>query len=152
MKSKQSAIFLFTTNGEIIAQFPITTIIIQGKNQLESYAKILRAKKASQAKSLEILNPQIKDLKVGMKRINLKARVLEIPKSKMIYTRYGTTAAVSNVLITDETGSVRMSLWNDQIEMVHKDDVISIKNGKVGWYSGEPQIRIGRRGSLSVNK
>jgi len=152
MKLKQSAVFLFTADEVIIAQFPITTTIIQGKNQLEGYAKILRAKKASQAKSCELLNPQIKDLKAGMKRINLKAKVLEVPESKMIYTRYGTTAFVSNVLITDETGSVRMSLWNDQIEMVHKDDKISITNGKVGWYRGEPQIRIGRRGSVSVNK
>ena len=152
MKLKQSAVFLFTVDGVIIAQFPITTIIVQGKNQLEGYAKILLSKKASQAKSFELLNPRIKDLKAGMKRINLKAKVLEIPKSKMIYTRYGTTASVSNVLITDETGSVRMSLWNDQIEMVQKDDLISITNGKVGWYSGEPQIRIGRRGSLTVNK
>ena len=152
MKLKQSAIFLFTADGVIIAQFPITTHIVQGKNQLESYAKILRAKKASQAKSFELLNPQIKDLKAGMKRINLKAKVLEVPKSKMIYTRYGTTASVSNVLITDETGSVRMSLWNDQIERVHKDDVINITNCKVGWYRGEPQIRIGRRGNITINK
>ena len=152
MKLKQSSSFLFTTNGEIIAQFSISTTIVQGKNPLERYVKILLSEKASQAKNFAMTHPKIKDLTAGMRRINLTARVLEIPKSKMIYTRYGTTAAVSNVLITDETGSVRMSLWNNQIELVHKDDVINITNGKVGWYRGEPQIRIGRRGSVSVNK
>ena len=152
MKLKQSSNFLFTTNEEIIAQFPVTTTIVQGKNPLDSYVKRLLSQKASQAKNVAMTHPKIKDLTAGMRRINLTARVLEVPESKMIYTRYGTTAAVSNVLITDETGSVRMSLWNNQIEMVHKDDVINITNGKVGWYGGEPQISIDQHSSVSINK
>ncbi|MCJ7560499.1 hypothetical protein MUO79_07760, partial [Candidatus Bathyarchaeota archaeon] len=58
----------------------------------------------------------------------------------------------SNALIKDETGSMKMSLWNHQISMVHKGDVVDIKNGKVTWYSCERQLRLGRSGSLSVNE
>ena len=90
------------------------------------------------------------DLKVGMKRVSLKAEMLEIPKSRIVYTRYGTTACVSNALIRDETGSMKMSLWNQQIDMVHKGDVVDVKNGEVAWFSGERQLRLGRSGSLSV--
>jgi len=43
-----------------------------------------------------------------------------------------------------------MSLWNQQINMVHKGDVINIKNGNVSWFSGEWQLNLGRNGSLSV--
>ena len=85
-----------------------------------------------------------------MKKISLKAEVLEIPKSKLVYTRYGTTACVSNTLIRDETGSVKMSLWNYQIGTVHKGDKVEVKNGEVAWFSGEKQLRLGRSGSLSV--
>jgi len=150
-KTKNSAIFLFTNNRKVVAQFPIPTMILQGRNQLESYTRTILAKMSS-VKSLKGVNAKIGDLKTGMKKVSLKAKVLELPEPKMVYTRYGTTAYVSNALIKDETGSIRMSLWNQQINTVHKDDVVNIENGKVAWFSGERQLRIGRRGSLNVIK
>ena len=87
-----------------------------------------------------------------MKKVSLKAKVLEIPKSQLVYTRYGTTAYISNALINDETGSMRMSLWNQQIKTVSKGDLINIENGKVMWFKGERQLAIGRSGTLSVIK
>ena len=148
-RSKNSAIFLFTNGRKVVAQFPIPLIILQGKNQLESYTKTISAKTSS-VKNFKGVTPKIGDLKAGMKRIDLKAEVLKLSEPKMVYTRYGTTAYVSNALIKDETGSMRMSLWNQQINMVHKGDVINIKNGNVSWFSGERQLNLGRNGSLSV--
>jgi replication factor A1 len=149
VRTKNSAIFLFTSGREVTAQFPISIAILQGKNQLESYTETILARTSS-VKNFEGVTSKIGDLKVGMKKVSLKAEVLEIPESKIIYTRYGTTACISNALIGDETGSMKMSLWNQQISMVHKGDVVDIKNGKVAWFSGERQLRLGRSGSLSV--
>jgi len=152
-RTKNSAIFLFTTAGKqarkVIAQFPISISILQGKNQLESYAETILAR-APSFKNFEGVTSKIGDLKVGMKKVSLKAEVLEIPESKLVYTRYGTAACISNALIKDETGSINMSLWNHQIGMVHKGDVVDIKNGRVSWFSGERQLRLGRSGSLSI--
>jgi replication factor A1 len=152
-RTKYSAIFLFT-NGrkparKVIAQFPISIAILQGQNQLKSYTETILAR-TSLVKNFEGVASKIVDLKVGMKKVSLKAEVLEIAESKMVYTRYGTTACISNALIEDETGSMKMSLWNHQISMVHKGDVVDIKNGKVTWFSGERQLRLGRNGSLNV--
>jgi len=149
VRTKNSAIFLFTTGREVVAQFPISITILQGKNQLESYTKAIFAR-ISSVKNFEGVDSKIGDLKVGMKKVSLKAEVLEIPKSKIVYTRYGTTACVSNAVIRDETGSMKMSLWNQQINTVHKGDVIDVKNVTVTWFSGERQLRLGRSGSLSV--
>jgi replication factor A1 len=150
-KTNDSAIFLFTTNVQkVVAQFPIPTTILLGSNQLESYMRTMQPRRASSVKSYEGVNPRIKNLKAGMKRINLKARVLEIPKSKMVYTRSGNMAYVSNALIADETGSIRISLWNQQITIISEGDLINIKNGKVARFRGERQLRIGRHGILSV--
>ena len=148
-RTKNSAIFLFTTGRKVVAQFPISITILRGKNQLESYTKTIFAR-ISSVKNFEGVNSKIGDLKVGMKKVSLKAEVLEIPKSKIVYTRYGTTACVSNALIRDETGSMKMSLWNQQINTVHKGDVIDVKHGTVAWFSGERQLRLGRSGSLCV--
>jgi len=148
-RTRNSAIFLFTNGREVVAQFPISNAILQGKNQLESYTETILARTSS-VKDFEGVTSKIGDLKVGMKRVSLKAEMLEIPKSKIVYTRYGTTACISNALIRDETGSMKMSLWNQQIDMVHKGDVVDVKNGEVAWFSGEMQLRLGRSGSLSV--
>jgi len=148
-KTKKSAIFLFTSSRKVVAQFPIPTIILQGRNKLESYMKTILATVAS-AKRLKGGDTKIGNLRTGMKQINLKVKVLEIPKSKMVQTRYGTTACVSNALITDETGSIRISLWNEQIEQIQKDNLVNIRNGTVAWFRGERQVRLGRSGSVSV--
>jgi replication factor A1 len=148
-RTRNSAIFLFINGRKVVAQFPISNAILQGKNQLESYTETILAR-ISSVKNFEGVTSKIGDLKVGMKRVSLKAEMLEIPKSRIVYTRYGTTACVSNALIRDETGSMKMSLWNQQIDMVHKGDVVDVKNGEVAWFSGERQLRLGRSGSLSV--
>jgi replication factor A1 len=148
-RTKNSALFLFTTGRKVVAQFPISIIILQGKNQLESHTETIFAR-VSSVENFEGVDSKIGDLKVGMKKVSLKAEVLEIPKSKIVYTRYGTTACVSNALIGDETGSMKMSLWNHQINTVHKGDVIDVKNGTATWFSGERQLRLGRDGSLSI--
>jgi len=150
-RTKNSAIFLFTTDRMLVAQFPISITILQGKHQLESYTKTILAR-ISSVKNFVGVDSKIGNLKVGMKKVSLKAEVLEIPKSKIVYTRYGTTACISNALIRDETGSMKMSLWNQQINTVHKGDVIDVKNGTVAWFSGEMQLRLGKSGSLSVIK
>jgi replication factor A1 len=152
-RMKNSAIFLFTHGRKralkVIAQFPISNAILQGDNQLQSITEAILARTSS-FKNLDGVTSKIGDLKVGMKKVSLKAEVLEIPESKIVYTRYGTTASISNALIKDETGSMKMSLWNQQIDLVHKGDMVDIKNGKVTWFSGERQLRLGRTGSLSV--
>ncbi len=150
-RMRESAIFLFTKGRkrEVVAQFPISIAILREKNQLGSYTETILAR-ASSVKNRGSVTSKIGDLKVGMKKVSLKAEVLEIPESKIVYTRYGTAACVSNTLIRDETGSMKMSLWNHQINMVHKGDRVEVKNGEVAWFSGERQLRLGRGGRLSV--
>ena len=149
-RTKDAAIFLFTTAQKVVGQFPIPSTLLQGNNQIESYVRTIRSKRTSLVKNVEGENVRINDLKAGMRKVSLRAEVVEKPEPKMVYTRYGTTPSVSNVLIKDETGSIRMSLWNQQIKKVHEDDVINIKNGKVTWFSGERQLTLGRSGSLTV--
>jgi len=152
-RMRNSAIFLFSKvrkrSQEVVAQFPIPTTILRGENQLEKCTETILARTSS-VKRARSVTSKIGDLKVGMKKVSLKVEVLDIPRSKVVYTRYGTTACVSNTLIRDETGSMKMSLWNHQISMVHKGDVVDIKNGQVASFDGERQLRLGRGGSLNV--
>jgi len=148
-KTRDSAVFLFTVGSDVVAQFPISTTVLEGTSaraELEGYMRIFSARNPAK----EIVNPKIKDLKPGMKNINLRAEVIEIPKPYTIYTKYGTGAVVSNALISDETGKARLTLWSRQIMMVSEGDLVKIENARAVRYRGELQLRMGRRGNISV--
>jgi len=147
-RTRDSAIFLFTAAHETVAQFPISITVLQGdRNQLEPYMNFIAASAPSVKKPVK---PQIKDLRAGMKQVNLKAKVLEIPEPNTVFTRSGTESYVTNALIGDVTGTARLALWNEQIKTVSKDDLIEIENGEVTNYRGELQLRIRKGGRLSV--
>lgn len=59
-------------------------------------------------------------------------------------------ANVSNVKIGDETGSMTLNLWNEQIDKVHVGDIIELKNCYIARYRGELQLRLGKIGTLSI--
>jgi len=67
-----------------------------------------------------------------------------------VYTRSGTEAYVSNARIGDETGTIRMSLWNRQINIISRGDIIKIQNGTMTRFQGDPQLRIDKSRGLSV--
>jgi replication factor A1 len=85
-----------------------------------------------------------------MKGINVTAKIIEIPPTRTVNTRFGTLANVSNMMIADDTGSVRLSLWNNQIDKVHKGDEVEVSTCKVGRFRGELQLRLGRKGTIST--
>jgi replication factor A1 len=102
------------------------------------------AKKAKQSGDIPI-----RDLRSGMTQVCLKAKVVEIPKPSLVYTRYGNYANVSNVLIADDTGTIRLCLWNEQISCISTGDTIQIENAKTSTFRGQRQLNIGRKGLLS---
>ena len=68
-----------------------------------------------------------------MRGFNLTAKVVEVPEPNIVYNRVGFPVRVSNVLIADETGKMRMTLWNEQIEMVSEGALIEIKKGRMAY-------------------
>jgi replication factor A1 len=83
-----------------------------------------------------------------MKRVSLKARVLEIAKPALVFTKYGSYAKVANALLADETGTIKLCLWNEQINSIHVGDTVQVDNANVSMFKGERQLRIGKHGTL----
>ena len=148
-RMRDSAVFIFTAGYEVLAQFPISNGILKGKNELENYMDTVCFKAPSVEESA---NLKIRDLHVGMKKVSLKAMVLEVPERNMVYTRFGAEAYVANVLIGDETGRIRIALWNLQIDKVSEGDIVMIENCRVASFRGERQLRIGKHGKITVVK
>ena len=150
-KTRNDAVFLITESCKVVAQFSLPTHILGEVSPLKDfvYPKGSRRTKVEGTASKHL---QIRDLKSGMKRINLKARVLEISKPRSVITRFGGFATVTNVSISDETGIIQLSLWNNQINTVSVGNILQVENACVVTFRGERQLRVGKSGHVSVVK
>ena len=84
-----------------------------------------------------------------MKKVDLKAKIIEIPPAIKVMTRFGHSAKVTNIKIADDTGSIRLSLWNNQMDDLYVGDNVEIENSYVARYRGELQLRLGRKGTIN---
>jgi replication factor A1 len=55
---------------------------------------------------------------------------------------------VCNLAAKDDTGEIKVTLWNEQCDQFEEGDNIVIKDGWVSEYNGEKQVSTGRNGSI----
>ena len=143
--------FLFTSGHEVIAQFPIPEHILREINPLKEFiGQELAFQNQGKESQESIRARRIIDLRAGMRKIHMEARVIEISEPRVVFTRFGSSAKVANALIGDETGTIKLSLWGPQINVVSVHDDIQIENADVTWFRGERQLRIGKHGKINV--
>ena len=94
---------------------------------------------------------KIKDMRNGMKRVSIEAKVTEKSDTREVLSRFkDQTFKVANAIIADETGTTKLTLWNEQIDQVNVDNTVKIENGYVTSFKGEIQLNIGKYGKLIV--
>jgi len=94
---------------------------------------------------------KIKELKDGMRKVDITARVLEVSEPREVISRFsGQVFRVADAIIGDETGTIKLTLWNEQIEQVKVNDTIKIENGYVRSFRGERQLNVGKFGKITV--
>jgi replication factor A1 len=91
----------------------------------------------------------IKDLTPQSKRVDVMAKCLEVSEPKDIPGRFGGSRKVAEAKIADETASVILSLWDNQIGSIAAEDVFEIKNGYVSLVRGHMRLNVGKYGTLS---
>ena len=148
-KTNDHGIFLLTNGDCWFAQFQLTEYFLTEVNPLKEYVKKMPARVRSLTKN-NSARLKIKDLFTGQKNVTVKARVNQISKPQLVFTRFGTQAYVSNIIIGDDTENIELSLWNNQVATISEGDIIQIKNGYVASFMGKKQLRIGRRGTISI--
>jgi len=152
-KTKDETIFLITKDSDVVAQFRVEEAFLHRKdNPFESWMSTDKIKKKIAKQNTESSYIQIRDLRAGMKRVNLKAHVQEIPKPAQVHTQFGSTVLVVNAIVDDDTGKIKLCLWEGQIGSINVGDTIEIKNGQVCLFRGEKQLRLGKSGALCVLK
>jgi replication factor A1 len=93
----------------------------------------------------------IKELRNGMKRVNVEAKVVEKGDPREVMSRYkDETYTVADAVVADDTGSIKLTLWNEQIDQVNVNDTIKIENGYVTSFRGEIQLNVGKYGKMTI--
>lgn len=94
---------------------------------------------------------KIKDLRDKMKNVTVEGKVVEKSETREVLSRFkDTTHKVATAVIADETGTIKLTLWNEQINTVNVNDTVKIENGYITSFRGEIQLNIGRYGKLTV--
>ncbi len=95
---------------------------------------------------------KIKNIVSGIRSIDLVARIVRIYEERE-FERNGKKGCVINVLLGDETGIIRMSLWNDETALVKEGKLKEGETVKIQgcWSKSDnrdnPELRLGK-GSL----
>ncbi len=77
---------------------------------------------------------KINELMAGMRKVNVVGKIINLFPVRE-YSKNGREGKVANFILADETGNVRVVLWDvNHIEMIEnetikRDDVVEIKNG-----------------------
>jgi len=102
---------------------------------------------------------KIKELKDGMQKVDTEGIITDVKEPRTVKLRAGGTAEVVDVILMDDTGQIKMTLWDAQIAMVSMGDKVlrpgrrlQIGNGYVNSYQGTLQLSVGKYGSLKAEK
>ena len=145
------AIFLITKESKVVAQFRVPNETLTRTDvSFDSSMDTGRVRKEIARQNPGPTHLKIEDMRVGMKKINVTAEVLEVSEPSKVHTQFRDNAIVSNAVIKDETGKILLCLWDHQVNMVHVGDCVEVKNAHVAMFKGEKQLRLGKNGTVTI--
>ena len=90
---------------------------------------------------------QIKDLQPKQGKVEIEVEVVSKEEPRE-FTKFGSVGKVCNAKVKDESGEIKLTLWNEQVDQVNVGDKLKISNGFVSEYQGEMQLSTGKFGKL----
>jgi len=92
---------------------------------------------------------EIKDVQSNQGKVDIVAFVVskESPKT---FEKFGKQGKLCNVKLKDDSGEIKLTLWNDDVDSVNIGDKIHLENGWCSEYKGEKQLSSGKFGKIEV--
>jgi len=97
---------------------------------------------------------KLADLRTGMWGVNVAARAALIGGVREFRRRDGSVGKVASVLLEDDSGSVRLNLWGDEVELLEgmqSGAVLAVENGYTRMGLGAVGLNVGQNGRLTIN-
>ena len=95
--------------------------------------------------------PTIDQLNKPQNRLEpVEGTVESIGEPRTVNLKMGGQAQVVDAILKDETGQIKLTLWDAQIKLVKPGSKIRIENGYISSFKGENSLNIGKYGKLQV--
>jgi replication factor A1 len=102
-------------------------------------------------------NQKIKDIKDSMGDLNLTGKVLEISEIRTFQRKDGNPGKVGNLLLGDNTGTVRVTLWDDKTEFLNQieyGDAVELVNAyaRENAFTQKVELQVGNRSIIKKSE
>jgi ssDNA-binding replication factor A large subunit len=144
---------MFSVKGEPLAQAHIRNEsverLVRLPDELTGFLEVEdRRKDMSKMGGAE---SAISDLRYGLSGVSFKAHVIKKSEVRAVTSKDGNPLLVCSVTLSDGTGAIPLTIWNNQINTIREGDLVQVQNAKVGSFRGEIQLSLSRKtGVLSV--
>ncbi len=95
---------------------------------------------------------KVDELTPATKQVDVLVKVLSLGDRRTIDSKYGGSRDLVEAVVGDETATVTMTLWDDQINQVDEDNVLAIDNGYVSLVRGRMRLNVGKYGSFKKSE
>lgn len=93
----------------------------------------------------------INQLRSGMTKLDtVEGTVESISEPRTVNLKAGGQAQVADAILKDETGQIKLTLWDAQIKMVKAGSKVTVENGYINSFKGENSLNVGKYGKLNV--
>jgi replication factor A1 len=90
---------------------------------------------------------KISDLKINQGNVEVEGVISELGDTRA-FNKYGRELKVANAILKDDSGSIKLTLWNDDVTRFSEGDRIKIVSGYVSEFQGEKQLTSGKFGRM----
>ena len=92
---------------------------------------------------------QVKDVKPKQGNVDIVIDIVDIGATRE-FQKFGNQGKVATAIAKDETGDIKLTLWNEDIDKVKAGDKVHLINGYVNDWHCEMQLKTGIMGKLEV--
>lgn len=96
---------------------------------------------------------KVREIYSGMRNVSTVGKVIRKFEVRE-FAKNERTGKVCSLLLGDETGTIRVVFWNDQVDLlagVKEDDLVMVKGAYVKDNNGSKEIHLGDNSSLKIN-
>ena len=96
---------------------------------------------------------KIKEIYAGMKNVTTVGKVVQKYPMRE-FAKGDSKGKVCSVIIGDETGTIRVVFWNEQVDLVDKlneEDIVSVNDSYARENRNDREIHLGQNGSIVIN-